>query len=96
MRIKYGKGIAPETIAKHFVDFVYENGLVIGTVNIYIQTYDDEMKPMRFDDEGEYLVVEPREIAGEQYINYMSQMRRQKIRLVKGGADSKEVATDGW
>lgn len=82
MRIKYEKGIPPEIIAGHLVDFVRENNLVIGSVNIYIQTYDDEMKSVKTSSEDEYLVVKPSEKTKTMYSDDVAHTRRKRMKAV--------------
>lgn len=82
MRIKYKKGITPERIAEHFVNYVRENNLVIGAVNIYIQTYDEEMKPEAFTRGDNYLICEPLDAAKEEYAADVVEVRRRRMKVV--------------
>ena len=80
MRIKFEKGITPEKMAAAFVDFVYSKGIVVGAVNLYIQTYDDDMKPEKFG--GEYYSCKPSEKSKAEYEQYTAKMRRSKFKAV--------------
>lgn len=84
MRIKFEKGLTPERIADAFVNYVYENKIVIGTVNIYIQTYDEEMKPVNFNNnkDGSYLDCKPTETAKKEYADYVAKICRGKFKAV--------------
>lgn len=81
MRLKFEKGITPEDIANIFVEFVRKNELVIGAVNVYIQTYDNEMKPVR-SDEQEYFVCKPSETTKRRYEEDAANLRRARMRVV--------------
>jgi len=81
MRIKFEKGLTPERIADNFVEYIYENNLIIGAVNMYIQTYDDEMIAEKFDNK-EYISCSPTEKAKEEYLNYAARVRRGKFKTV--------------
>ncbi len=83
MRIKYDKGMTPERIASHFVQFIRDNNLIIGSVNIYIQTYDDEMRAAKISRDDDYIIVQPREVTKSEYIYDVAQIRRGRMRLVK-------------
>jgi len=81
MRLKFKKGITPEVIADKFLEYIYENNLVIGAVNIYIQTYNDQMETVKFDDD--YLVYSPSEKAKKAYDERVAQIRRSKIKAIQ-------------
>ena len=82
MRIKFEKGMTPETIAQAFVDFVRDNNLLIGSVNIYMQTYDENMKAEKFRRDEEYTLCKPTAIAKEEYIEDVALIRRGRLRQV--------------
>jgi hypothetical protein len=83
MRIKFEKGMTPEAIAKVFVKYMRENRIVLGAVNMYIQTYDDEMKPEKFKNhDGDFLVCHPSESTIKEYENDVVNLRRQKMKVV--------------
>lgn len=81
MRIKFEKGITPEKMAAAFVDFIYSNGIVIGAVNLYVQTYDDDMKPEKFGG-GAYYLCKATEENKAEYDQYAARMRRSKFKQV--------------
>lgn len=82
MRIKFEKGFTPERMVESLVNFLYENNIPISAVNIYIQTFDDEMKPAKFDKNEEYFVCKPSDAAKAEYDNYIAEMRRSRMKVV--------------
>lgn len=83
MRIKFEKGMTPERVADAFVKFVRENNLVIGAVNIYVQTYDEKMKPDKFNKyEDGYYVCKPSEKAVTEYSEDVAELRRSRMKVV--------------
>jgi len=82
MRIKFEKGITPERIADYFVNFIRDNDMVIGAVNIYIQEFDENMKSVRESKGDEYLLVRPQRIAKEEYQNDTAKTRRKRMKVV--------------
>lgn len=83
MRIKFEKGMTPERVAQAFVDYIRNNNIVIGAVNMYIQKHDDEMKPEKFRrGEEEYLVCSPSEAAQKEYTKDVAMIRRKKMKAV--------------
>lgn len=82
MRLKFEKGMTPEAMARMFVKFVRENDLIIGAVNMYIQTYNDEMVPEKFDNEEDFFVCKPSDTARMEYENDVANIRRKRIRVV--------------
>lgn len=83
MRIKFEKGMTPERIAEAFIKFVRENDLVIGAVNIYIQTYDEKMKPERYNENQEgYYVCRPSERLKDEYTEEIARVRRNRLKVV--------------
>jgi len=81
MKIKFKKGMTPEIMAQTFVKFIRQNNLVIGAVTMYIQTYDEEMKPVKFNEE-DYFEAEPTEEMKKIYANDISEIRRSKMKVV--------------
>ena len=79
MRLKFEKGMTPEAIAKIFVQFMRENDVIIGTVNMYIQTYDDEMKLQNTND---FFVCKPCDATKHDYEDDVVNERRRKIKVV--------------
>jgi len=84
VRIKFEKGITPERIADAFVNFIYENNIVIGSVNMYVQTYDKDMKPEKFNKNGDgsYLICKPSDVAKKEYTEYVANICRQNFKAV--------------
>jgi hypothetical protein len=80
MRIKFEKGFTPERIADAFVEYVRENNLLIGSVNIYLQTYDDEMKTEKFT--SDYTEFSPCDRTKKEYENEVVEYRRGKMKAV--------------
>jgi hypothetical protein len=81
MRIKFEKGMTPEKIAEVFVDFIRENDITIGSVNMYLQTYDENMKVEPFN-KNEYLVCNPSEATKAQYDKELVNTRRKRMKAV--------------
>lgn len=82
MRIKFEKGFTPERIGEIFARIIQDDEIVIGAVNLYIQTYDDEMKPVPFDKEEDYLVIKPSDTTKREYANDVVNKRRGRLRAV--------------
>ena len=83
MRIKFEKGLTPERIADAFVKYIYDNNIVIGSVKMYIQTYDNEMKAVKFGSyEDEYMCCSPSEKAKKEYEEYSAAIRRGNFKAV--------------
>lgn len=82
MRLQFKKGLTPERMADVFIKYVRDNDLVVGTVNIYIQTYDEKMKPERFNRGDSFMVFEPLEKAKEEYEEDVVKIRRSRITRV--------------
>ena len=84
MRIKFEKGMTPERMADTLIKYIYEHDIVIGAVNMYIQTYDEEMKPEKYckGNEESYLSCTPTETAKQEYNEYVAAIRRGKFKAV--------------
>lgn len=82
MRIKFEKGMTPERIAEAFVNFVRKEELVIGSVNIYIQTYDEDMKAEKNNSRGYFTTCEPTERSKKEYIEDVALTRRSRLKAV--------------
>ena len=80
MRIKFEKGMTPERIGQAFIDFVRKNELVIGAVNIYITTYDENMKAEK--NQSIYTVCEPSEKTRSEYVEDVASIRRSRLKVV--------------
>jgi hypothetical protein len=81
MRIKFKKGVTPKDMASTFLRVLEERGSVIGSVNIYVQEYDDDMKPIPFDSD-DFVTFEVVDKKNGHYHNYAAELRRKKIRVV--------------
>ena len=55
MRIKFKKGCHPDHIIDYLRDMLKFPDAYIGSVNVYVQMYDKEMKPVKFNND-EYLI----------------------------------------
>lgn len=81
MRIKFEQGMIPERVAQALVDYVRQNELVIGTVNVYIQTFDNKMQPQK-DNSEDYTICSPSEFLKKEYANDVAMIRRSRLRAV--------------
>jgi len=79
MRIKFKKGMTPEDIADMFVRITNDRNALIGTVNIYVQEYDEKLKAVK---DEEYIEVKPTEYGKSRYNEYSSELRRSKLKVV--------------
>ena len=82
MRIKFEKGMTPEAIGRAFVEFAKENNIVIGAVNMYVQTYDDEMSAEKFKKDEEIFICSPSETTKQRYSEDMATIRRKRMKAV--------------
>jgi len=80
MRIKFKKGMTPEDIANMFTRLIYERNLLIGAVNIYIQEFDEDMKPIKYDEQ--YIEIKPTEYGMSRYKEYEADLRRSNLKVV--------------
>lgn len=81
MRIKFEKGMTPERMAEAFVNFVRHEKLVIGAVNMYIQTYDENMKAEKNDNEY-YTICKPANLLKDEYVEDVADIRRSRLKVV--------------
>ncbi len=81
MRIKFEKGFTPELIGELFAEFVRKEDLIIGSVNIYVQTYDENMKPVKFNQDVEYYLASPSEEDYKEYSEDVAKTRRKNMKL---------------
>lgn len=79
MRIKFKKGMTPEDVADMFVRIMDDRKYLIGTVNIYVQEFDEELKTVR---DEEYIEIRPTEYGQSRYDEYAADMRRSKIKAI--------------
>lgn len=82
MRIKFKKGFTPEDVASIFLQIVGERNLAIGSVNIYFQEYDEDCKPVNFDNSVEYLEVMPSQRSEQLYAEYVADLRRSRLKVI--------------
>lgn len=80
MRIKFQKGMAPEDMTRYFLKILRDRNALIGTVNIYVQEYDDNLNTVKEDD-GYYL-VNPTASGKAKYDDYAADIRRSKLKAV--------------
>jgi hypothetical protein len=80
MRIKFKKGLSPEAVASYFLNIVEGREKVIGSVNIYVQEYDEDMKPIK--DDGSYIEVAPNQAGLRNYAEYSADLRRSKLKAI--------------
>lgn len=80
MRIKFKKGMTPEDIANMFVKLVNDRNLLIGSVNIYIQEFDQDMQPIKYDEQ--YIEIKPTEYGMNRYKEYEADLRRSNLKVV--------------
>ncbi len=74
--------MTPEGVARMFLDIVGERGFLIGSVNIYFQEYDENMKPVKFEDEHEFIEVSPTDAGLRQYADYSADLRRSRLKAI--------------
>lgn len=79
MRIKFNKGMTPEDIANMFVRVVNERNNIVGTVNIYFQEHDENLKQVKDED---YIEVRPTEYGLNRYNEYAAELRRDNLKVV--------------
>ena len=78
MRLRYKKGIPPEAIIESIGDYLKDK--VIGSVNVYIQEYDENMKPVKFD--CGCISFEATDFGKKMYDEDAAQIRRSKMKAV--------------
>lgn len=71
----------PERMAETLVNFIRDNGLIVGSINVYITTLDENGKVLK-DDEGKYTCFSPGELSRKQYANDVASIRRSKLKVV--------------
>ena len=82
MRIKFNKGMTPDDIAQMFARVMNDRNTLIGTVNIYVQEYSEDLKAVR---DEEYLEVKPTDYGKTRYDEYAANLRRGNLKLCAGG-----------
>lgn len=79
MRIRIHKGMTPEDVADMFVRVVRDRDTLIGTVNIYVQEYDENLQPIK---DGDFIEVKPTNYGLSRYEEYSADLRRGKLKVV--------------
>lgn len=82
MRIKFNKGMTPDDIAGMFTKIMDGRNSLIGSVNIYVQEYDENLKTIK---DGECLEVKATAYGQTRYDEYAADIRRGKLKLCAGG-----------
>jgi hypothetical protein len=79
MRIKFEKGITPEVMANTLLGLIQEHGKMVGSVNVYVQFYDENM-----DIEKDTVAITCSATAKEKaiYSGYEADSRRRRLRVV--------------
>jgi hypothetical protein len=78
LRIKFKKGVPPDAMLGALSEYLQDK--IIGSVSVYIQEYDDDMKPIKFDDK--YIQYDATDLGKEEYGNYVAGQRRKRIKAV--------------
>ena len=83
MRIKFEKGMTPEAIATALVQYIRDNNILIGSVNVYMQTYDEDMKAEKYKRrENEYIICKPSNAIKKEYERELVDIRRSRMKVV--------------
>lgn len=79
MRIKFEKGITPEMMATEFLKLVNEHGKLVGSVNMYVQFFNENMKTDR---DGIMITCSPTDKESDYYSKYAAGKRRESLKAV--------------
>ena len=79
MKVKFEKGMTPEHLAQALLSFIKAQNLIIGSVSVYIQTYDEDMKGRN---DGETFICKPSETVKKEYEEYLVNNRRRRMKAV--------------
>jgi len=71
----------PDAIVEYLYDYMKDK--VIGSVNVYIQEYDENMKSIKFD--GQYISISAGDLNKERYAEYAAKQRRERMKVVASG-----------
>lgn len=83
MRIKFNKGTTPEMAGWFFEKIVEERGNTIGSINIYWQEYDENMKMIKFDhDDNGYIEFVPGPTILAEHKEQEVEVRRSRMKIV--------------
>jgi hypothetical protein len=82
MRLKFEKGFTPETMAQVLTDYITDNDLLIGSVNVFIQLYGEDGKPVNDFKDPYMTIFTPTQDCKKEYSEYAAQLRRKVIKAV--------------
>lgn len=82
MRIKFEKGMTPEDIGFMFAQIAQEKEWVIGSVNVYVQLYDEQMRAIKSSSDDDYLLVKPGDATRKIYDEEVAQIRRKRLKAI--------------
>lgn len=82
MRLKFNKGLTPETITEALLEYINENELIIGSVNVFIQLYDKDGKLINDFKDKNMIVFSPTPKCKEDYAEYVAKLRRKSIKAI--------------
>lgn len=68
-------------MAETLVNFIRDNDIIIGAVNVYITRIDENGKAIK-DNDGEYTCFSPGELSKKQYMEDVANIRRGRLRVV--------------
>jgi len=80
MRLKFQKGFTPDIIAAYFLEYVMQEGLVVGDVNVYIQTLDEYGNPEPLD--KKVVEVTPSERLRKMHVDSFANNRRKEFKVI--------------
>ena len=79
MRIKFEKGITPEIMANEFLNLIREHGKLVGSVNMYVCFYGEDMK---LDKDNITITCSATDAESNYYAQYEADKRRKGLRAV--------------
>ena len=82
MRIKFEKGFTPERMCNLLLSIINEDKLLIGSVNVFIQLYDENGKAVDDFRSNDIITAVPGEDAKGEYADYSANMRRRIMKVV--------------
>lgn len=80
MRIKFEKGMTPEAIASAFVGLIRQNDIIIGIVNMYVQTLENDGNEVGKN--NDFFVCKPNDELKKKYDDDVANIRRNRIKVV--------------
>lgn len=72
--------MTPEDITANFLKLINQRGMLIGAVNIYVQEFDQDMQPIKHDEQ--YIEITPTEYGLGRYKEYEANLRRGNLKVV--------------